>query len=229
MEKTEQEIPKPTQEPYFLSFLNRIGGVFLTPESTFTQIITQRTSILEPLMLIILLVGIEAAIIASFAYRIFSAITTAFSSVTGTTTLGFFAFIPLMMLIMMIISTLIFWLIIAGIAHIGAKYIFRGNGSYIQLLKLYGYAFVPYSLMILSTLLIGVSWVLWPIAVFLYIVMIFWIIVLMTTAVKQNYGIDTGKAFISSFIGPMLIWLIIVGIFWAWIWLITSSFMGGIM
>jgi hypothetical protein len=229
MEKTEQETPRPAQEPYFLSFLNRIGGVFLAPDSTFTQIITQKLSIIEPLMLIILLVGIEAGIMASFAYRIFSAFATAFSSVTGTSTIGFFAFIPWIMLTMMIISTLIAWLILAGTAHISAKYIFKGTGSYTQLLKLYGYAFIPYSLMILSTLLIGISWVLWPISAFLNIITVFWIIILMTTAVKQNYGIDTGKAFISSFIGPMLLWLLIVGIFWTWIWLITSSFMGGIM
>ncbi|HEY4674930.1 MAG TPA: Yip1 family protein [Candidatus Bathyarchaeia archaeon] len=229
MEKTEQETPRTAQEPYFISFLNRIGGVFLAPDSTFTQIVTQRISILEPLMLIILLVGIEAALIASFAYRIFSAFTTAFSSVTGTAPLGFLAFIPWIMLTMMIVSILISWLILAGIAHISAKYVFKGSGSYIGLLKLYGYAFIPYSLMILSTILIGISWVTWPIALFLNIIMTFWIIILMTAAVKQNYGVDTGKAFISSFIGPMLLWLIIVGIFWAWIWLITSSFMGGMM
>jgi hypothetical protein len=49
----------------------------------------------------------------------------------------------------------------------------------------------------------------------------------MTTATKQNYGIDTGKAFISSFIGPMLVWLLITGILWAWIWTVISTFTGG--
>jgi hypothetical protein len=49
----------------------------------------------------------------------------------------------------------------------------------------------------------------------------------MAVAVKHNYKIDTGKAFISSFIGPMTVWLVVVGGMWAWMWLLIRSLTGG--
>jgi hypothetical protein len=127
----------------------------------------------------------------------------------------------------MIIGFLLVWLIAAGIAHLIARYVFRGRGSYVQLLKLYGYALVPYSLVILSTVIIGINWATWPFAIFLNVVATFWIVLLMSVAVKHNYGIDVGKAFISSFIGPMLAWLIVIGIFWLWLLVTIGSFAGG--
>jgi hypothetical protein len=129
----------------------------------------------------------------------------------------------------MIAAVLIGWIIVAGIAHLSAKYIFRGTGSFAQLLKLYGYSLAPMSLVILGTVLIGISWVALPLTCFFSVIAVFWIVILMMAAVKQNYGLDTGKAFISSFIGPLIVWLIIVGIFWIWIWLAISSFAGGLV
>jgi hypothetical protein len=227
MEKAEKEASRAIQTSHFLSFLNRIGGIFLAPDVTFSQIIAERISFLEPFMVVILLVGIEAAVVASFAYRLFAAITASIGSFTGGASLGFLAVIPWIMLTIVIVAALIFWLVVAGIAHVGAKYIFKGNGSFVQLVKLYGYAFIPYSLAILSTILFGISWATWPISMFLNIATTFWIVVLMTTAVRQNYGIDTGKAFISSFIGPMLVWLLIIGLLWAWMWIAINTIAGG--
>jgi len=63
--------------------------------------------------------------------------------------------------------------------------------------------------------------------VFFHVVAAFWIVILMAVAVKHTYDIDTGKGFISSFIGPMTLWLIIIGIAWAWIWLTIRSLAGG--
>ncbi len=166
---------------------------------------------------------------ASFAQRLISAITTAISPVTGSANLGFLGIIPWIMLIVMIILVLIGWVIVAGIAHLSARYIFRGVGSFTQLLKLYGYSLAPMSLMIFATVLIGVSWIALPLTQFLFVAAVFWIVMLMTVAVRQNYGLDTGKAFISSFIGPLIVWLVIMVIFWIWIWLALSSFTGGLI
>jgi hypothetical protein len=229
MEKPESQASKKGSGSFFVSLMTRIGGVFLAPDATFDQIITEKIGFAEPFILILLLVGIQGAIMASFAQRVISAITTALGPVTGSANLSFMGIIPWVMLIVMIIAVLIGWIIVAGIAHLSAKYIFRGTGSFTQLLKLYGYSLAPMSLMILGTVLTGISWVALPLTQFLCVIAVFWIVVLMTAAVKQNYGLDTGKAFISSFIGPLIVWLIIVGIFWIWIWLAISSFAGGLV
>jgi len=226
---------KPEKEPvrraggsYFTSFLNRIGGVLLAPDATFNQIITDRIGFWEPLTLIILLVAIEGAVLASLAYRVFSVVANAVSPLTGVVwDPGFLNVILVIIISAMIIATLVAWVILAGIAHISAKYIFRGEGSFVQLMKLYGYTFVPVSLLILSTVLLGLSWATWPLTLFLNIVATFWIVLLMAVAVKHNYKIDTGKAFISSFIGPMTVWLVVVGGMWAWMWLLIRSLTGG--
>jgi hypothetical protein len=229
MEKPESQASKKGSGSYFTSFMTRIGGVFLAPDATFNQIITEKIGFAEPLVLILLLVGIQGAIMASFAQRVISAITSALGPVTGSADLGFLGIIPWIMLVVMVIAVLIGWIVIAGIAHLSARYLFRGTGSFTQLLKLYGYSLAPMSLVILGTVLIGISWVALPLTQFLCTAAVFWIVILMTAAVKQNYSLDTGKAFISSFIGPLIAWLIIVGIFWIWIWLAISSFAGGLV
>lgn len=226
MEKSEGE-PSKEKASYFSSFLNRVGGVFLAPDATFKQIITEKIGFVEPLILVLALVGIEGLLIASFIHRIISALVASFGPLLGDVSLGFLSIIWLSITIGMIVVTLILWIIVVGIAHISAKYIFKGEGSFIQLMKLYGYSLFPFSLVILGTVLSGISWVTWPLSAFFTIVAIFWIVLLMAVAVKHTYNIDIGKAFISSFIGPMVVWLVLTGIFWFWMWLAVTSFSGG--
>jgi hypothetical protein len=230
MEKNSTEPAAKQRRPFFASFANRIGSVFLAPDDTFNQIVTDKVSFWEPFLLVVMLAAIEDAIVSSFAYRIVSAITNVVNPLTGATTpIGLTSIILASMVFMMVTGTLILWVIITGIAHLVARYIFKGQGSFLHLMKLYGYAFVPYSLVILGTVLVGLSWTTWPVAAFLSIITTFWIVLLMAVAVKHNYKINIGKGFISSFIGPMLVWLIIVGIFWVWMLLIIRSFTGGIV
>jgi len=224
MEKAGSEMQKKTMSDYFSTFLGRVGGVFLAPDATFKQIITDKIGFWEPFVLILLLVAIEGIILASFVHRVISAITVSIGSLVG---LGFLGIIWLIVVIVSIVATLILWVVVAGIAHISAKYIFKGEGSFVQLMKLYGYSLVPCSLVILGTVLLGISWATWPLLTFFNIVATFWVVLLMAVAVKHNYNIDIGKAFISSFIGPMVVCLITMGIFWISIWLIISSFAGG--
>jgi hypothetical protein len=230
MQNTSDLPPKKESRSFFTSFVNRVGGTFLAPDDTFNQIITGKVSFWESFLLVLMLIVVECAVVSSFAYRIVSAVTNALNPLTGGMfSSSFMSIVFVSMIFAMIIATLIFWVIVAGIAHLIAKYIFRGQGSYIQLMKLYGYTLVPYSLVILGTVLIGLSWTTWPIAIFFSIVTVFWVVLLMAVAVKHNYGIDIGKGFISSFIGPMLLWLLIMGLFWAWMLLTLRSFTGGLM
>jgi hypothetical protein len=68
--------------------------------------------------------------VSSFPYRVISAITGLVNPLTGATLpLGFVNVILASMVFMMVIGALIFWVMIAGIAHLVARYIFRGQGS----------------------------------------------------------------------------------------------------
>lgn len=227
MEKSGQQTPEKESSSYFTSFLNRIGGIFLAPDSAFTQIISQKISFWEPFILILLLVGIEGAVLASFAVRIVTAVVSVFTPVTGAVNLSILYFFVWLALAVMFLVALIAWVILAAIAHLFARYVFRGQGSFFQLLKLYGYTAVPCSLVILGTVLIGISWAAWPLMQFLAVAAVFWVVLLMALAVKHNYGLDTGKAFISSFIGPMIVQLIITEALWAWIGYYMTSIAGG--
>ncbi len=213
---------------YFTGLLTRVGGVFLAPDATFSRIVVDKVQFWEPLMLMLLLVGVEGAILISFCYRILSAVTTSLSSIPGFVSFGFLYAVPWIMFISMLFGTLLLWVILTFITHIGAKYIFHGKGSFLGLMKLYGYSLVPAVLAILGSVLFGISWVAGPLVFFLDTIAIFWTVLLMAVATKHNYDIDIGKAFISSFVGPMTVCLIIVGMFWVWMWLVISSLAGGL-
>ncbi len=209
-------------------FLMRIGGVFLAPDATFKQIITEKIGFWEPFLLLLLLVGVQVAVVASFCFRMTAAILDSISTLAGGASFSFLSVMLAVMFTVTIIGALILWFVVAIIAHLIARLVFRGKGSLLQLMKLYGYSIIPCSLQILGLVLVGMSWTLWPFLVFFHVVASFWIVVLMAVAAKHNYDIDIGKGFISSFIGPMTLWLVVIGIAWAWMWLIMRSLTGGL-
>jgi hypothetical protein len=212
----------------FSGLLTRIGGVFLAPDATFKQIITGKIGFWEPFLLVLLLVGVQVAVVASFCFRIMAAILDSISTLTSGVSFSFLSVMLAVMFTVSIIGALILWFVVAIIAHLIARFVFHGRGSLLQLMKLYGYSIIPCSLQILGLVLVGMSWTLWPFLVFFHAVAAFWIVVLMAVAVKHTYDIDIGKGFISSFIGPMTLWLIMIGIAWAWTWVIMRSFAGGL-
>ena len=111
---------------------------------------------------------------ASFAYRIVSVIAETVTPLTGgTMPMDLVNNVLASIVFMMVIDTLILGVIITGISHLVARYIFKGQGSFMQLMKLYGYAFVPHSLVILGTVLGGLSWTNWPVAAFFCIITTF--------------------------------------------------------
>jgi hypothetical protein len=143
MEKQSTETPKKRTGASSVSFMNKIGGVILAPDATFPEIITEGTGFWEPLLLLVLLFAIQGAVQASFAYRVFSAFASALGPMTsGFITGSWFSIVVLSMIVATIVGVLIFWVIVAGIAHLCAKYVFRGEGSFVDLMKLYGYSFL---------------------------------------------------------------------------------------
>ena len=152
----EKTASKVTISSYFAGLLSRLGGTLLDPGKTFEQIIAEKRGFLEPLLVVFLSHGIQGAIIGSFIVRIILAIYAFLGEWLGEAPVGLIVSIPIITFFVAFVGTLILWAILTGIAHLCAKYIFKGAGSFGQLFKLYGYASVPYSLVILATVLIGI-------------------------------------------------------------------------
>ncbi|MCP8318510.1 MAG: YIP1 family protein [Candidatus Methylarchaceae archaeon HK01B] len=211
---TEEVSVKYKDSTGFTGFLDRLGGALLEPRKTFDDILTEKRSILEPLLLILVFFGIQGALVGVFFVRIISSIFTLLSPITGFEQFGTFqAFsfiIPVTTAIMWIIGSLILWVVSAGIAHLCARYIFGGMGAYTQLLKLYGYAIVPSSLVILGMVLVGLNFLFFfSYCIVLCLIAIFWMVSISVVAVERCHLIDPGKAFISSFILPLVVYMII--------------------
>jgi len=199
---------------YFMGFFDRLGGTLLDPRQTFEQITAEKRGFLEPLVFVFLSHGIQGAVIGSFIARIILAIFTFLGEWLGEVPHGLIVSIPIIAFFVAFIAALILWVILAGIAHLCAKYVFKGVGSFGQLFKLYGYVSVPYSLIILATVLIGINFSLSPLSLILGLIAIFWMVLTMVVAVDTNHKIGLGKAFISSFVGPMVVLLILFIALW---------------
>lgn len=199
---------------YFRGFLNTLGGTLLDPRGTFEQIITDKRGFLEPLLIVFLSHGIQGAVIGSFIVTIILGIWAFLGEWLGAAPHGLIVSIPIIAFFVAFIATLILWAIVAAIAHLCARYVFKGVGSFGQLFKLYGYASVPYSFIILATVLIGVNFSLSPLSLILGLIAIFWMVLIMVVAVDTNYKIGLGKAFVSSFVGPMIVLLILFVALW---------------
>ncbi|MEM3382910.1 MAG: YIP1 family protein [Nitrososphaerales archaeon] len=209
-------------------FLERLGGILLEPRKTFYDMMQKGMSVIEPLFLIIVFFGIQGALFGVFTVRLLYSFLDFLSQFAGTEPLrifqGSFIIITITTTISWIIAALLIWIISAGIAHLSAKYIFKGLGSYSQLLKLYGYASIPSSLVILGIMLLNLNlFIFFGIFLILCLIAFFWIVVILLVAVERCYLIDPGQAFISSFIVPLVVYLTLSAIIWS----IFSSLLSG--
>jgi len=211
----------------FMGFLSRLGETLLEPGKMFERLIAEKKGFLEPLVIVLIFHGVQGALIGSFIAKIIITVFAFFGSLFGAQNAvpSFVSTIPAIIAIVGIICALLLWVILTGIAHISAKYIFKGVGSFTQLFKLYGYASVPNILAIFATLLIGINFfVFLGFSLILCFASIFWMVLIMVVAVQKTYQIDPGKAFISAFIAPIVVILILL----AFVGLLLSMLFGGI-
>ncbi|NWG08754.1 MAG: YIP1 family protein [Nitrososphaerales archaeon] len=211
----------------FVRFLDRLGGALIEPRKTFYDMLAEKGGIIEPLLLVVLFFGLQGALVGVFLFRLLSPITP-FMSFIGAeqsmTLQTFLLTIPVITTVSWVIIALLLWIISAGIAHLCAKYIFKGRGSYTQLLTLYGYASVPSSLVILGMILVGLNvFSFFVFFMFLSIVAAFWTVVILVVAVERCYLIDPGQAFISSFIVPLAVYLAFLALI-GWLFLALGGF-----
>ncbi|MCP8309721.1 MAG: YIP1 family protein [archaeon] len=203
----------------FTGFLDRLGGILLEPRKTFYDILEEKRGILEPLFLIIVFFGIQGTLVGVFIVRILYSIFILLGPIIGVGQLkafqGSLFIIPIITTISWIVFALLLWVISAGIAHLCAKYVFKGMGSYAQLLTLYGYASVPSSLVILGMMLASLNFsIFFGFSIILCLIAVFWTVIILVVAVERCHLIDPGQAFISSFIVPLIFLLILSGLIW---------------
>jgi hypothetical protein len=212
----------------FTGFLERLGGILLEPRRTFYDMMQGKMGILEPLLLIIIFFGVQGALVGVFTVRILYSFLAFFSPIIGTEQLrtlqGSLLIVPVITTISWIIVALLLWVISAGIAHLCAQFIFKGIGSYTQLLKLYGYASVPSSLVVLGMMLVSLNFsIFFGPSLILCLIAVFWTVIILVIAVERCYLIDPGQAFISSFIVPLIVYLALSAL----VWLISSNLVLG--
>lgn len=212
----------------FVGFLDRLGGVLLEPRKTFYDILEEKRGILEPFLLLIIFSGIQGALVGVFLARLLYSFFPFLSPLIPIEQLeilqGSLFTIPIITAFSCIVFALILWVISAGIAHLCARYIFKGMGLYTQLLKLYGYASVPSSLILLGMILSSFNFsVFFGFSLILCLISLFWTVLILVVAVERCHLIDPGQAFISSFIAPLVFYALLSAV----IWLIFSA-IGGI-
>jgi hypothetical protein len=96
----------------------------------------------------------------------------------------------------------------SGISHLIAKFVFKGEGSFVPTFGLFGYAFVSFTLGIvgLATLMVAGT----VFATFLmWLLMAVWFIVLATVAVATEHKIGVGRAFLSVTGIPVLVIIVL--------------------
>jgi hypothetical protein len=211
----------------FVRFLDRLGGALIEPRKTFYDMLAEKRGIIEPLFLVVLFFGLQGALVGVFLFRLLSSIAPFMSFMGAEQSRALQTFlltIPVIITILSVIIALLLWIISAGIAHLCAKYIFKGIGSYIQLLTFYGYASVPSSLVILGMIIVGLNvFSFFVFFMFLFLVAAFWTVVILTVAVERCYLIDPGQAFISSFIVPLAVYFALLALI-GWLFLALGGF-----
>jgi len=196
---------------YFIGFIDRLGGTLLEPGKTFEQMISEKRGFLEPLFIVFVFHVVVGALVGSFIAKLALSILAFLGPFLGGEVTGIILQIPVLITLLWLVCGLMLWVIFAGIAHLCARHVFKGVGSFAQLLKLYGYAYVPYFLVIIATMLLEANLFLFlGYSMILYITAILWMVLLMVVAVERSHRIDPGKAFISSLTGPLAISIILL-------------------
>lgn len=114
------------------------------------------------------------------------------------------AFLPILFAVIAIIWGLFKLLIWSGITHIIAKFVFKGEGSFVRLFGLLGYTSVASILLIfgIMTFMLATTFLA---SVLLLVLMDLWILIIATIAVDVEHKIGIGKSFLSCCGIPALI------------------------
>ena len=192
-------------------FLERIGGALIDPEITFNAIIKRGIGVGGAALTIIIFSILEAVLLASTATVILTRISAFLSEWFGFGLLSsswlLWMLAPALIILNLILS-LLAWVILGGITHLTAKYAFAGEGSYSEILTLYGYGWSA-RMPLLAGIIISILARNMFFLPFFAVISLAWMLIVWTAAVRVSHGIDFGRAFVSVFIMPLVVFALI--------------------
>lgn len=201
------------------SLLEELGGVLVDARETFEKISLKKSSLIRPLGVLVLFNAVHGALAGALIAKALLMVSALFWRLIWP--LGGFKrpgppalilLTPALVSAASVLFALLAWFLLAAIAHLCAKLAFKKAGSYVQLLKLYGYASTPLFLSSLGLLLLSVNPKFFVYSVPLSAASFIWILAIMVAAVQSAYGLSSGKAFISAFIAPTFLLLVATAI-----------------
>lgn len=196
-----------------IGVLERIGGSLIDPEATFRAMVEDQISVGGALLAVIVFSLVEGFALGSIAstLKYFTSFASQWLSFAGGQ-LGWLTLLAWLIIpavtFAVVVGNLIFWVFSSWIAHISAKYIFGGEGSFTEVLTSCGYswsAVMPFLAGVALTTFSGnmiFLTVLTPIS-------LAWFLVSWVTAIKTVHGIDAGRGFVSAFIIPLTVYVLI--------------------
>jgi len=169
-----------------LGFFDNLAEIMISPENSFKKILDE-----------------NAALKGIYVFIFFSAF---FGIMIGSMIAGAIkmAFLPVLIAVISIIFGLLKLFIWAGITHIIAKFVFKGEGSFKNLFGLLGYISVVLILAIFGIMMFMLAGTFFS-STLLIILMCFWMVIMATVAVNAEHKIGIGKSFLSCCGIPSLV------------------------
>jgi len=116
--------------------------------------------------------------------------------------------LAIIMAIFFIIMGLIKILIWSGISHLIAKFVFKGEGSFVPTFGLFGFASVSFILGIVGLATMMAAGTVFA-TLLMWLLMTVWFIVIATVAVATEHKIGVGRAFLSVTGIPVLVIIVL--------------------
>lgn len=175
----------------FLNFFDDIAGVMVSPERFFREILDKN--------------------IATRGIYVFIFFAAFLGIMVGALIAGIVknAFLPVLLAVVFAVYGLVKIFIWAGISHLVAKFVFKGEGTFINTFGLFGYSSVTYILGIFGVMTLILASTIFTSGMLL-VLMYIWTVLIGTVAVNAEHKIGMGKSFLSCFGVPSLVVILLL-------------------
>ena len=175
----------------FLDFFDGIVGVMVSPERSFREIL-DKNSATRGIYIFIFFAAFLGIMVGALIAGIVKN-----------------AFLPVLLAVVFAVYGLVKIFIWAGISHLVAKFVFKGEGTFINTFGLFGYSSVTYILGIFGLMTLILASTIFTSSMLL-VLMYIWTVLIGTVAVNAEHKIGMGKSFLSCFGVPSLVVILLL-------------------